>query len=145
MLGRTSFHQRHTNEAVPIARSHTGCEMGRKHRCLEHGGDGTLRLKVQRSCLITDEGSVTRFSSSSPATTCSTLNQAPNTAKTTTTSPKLSNSSAPSPNPSVCPENGRKRSSHGRASSATSTASATGRYLMCCGRSITSPEKKPNG
>lgn len=42
MLGGTSLHKRHSDEAVPISRSDTRWKMGRKHRYMEYGSYGEL-------------------------------------------------------------------------------------------------------
>src|ERR1700761_8137345 len=42
MLGRPSLHERHSNSTVSVARSHFGSQMGRQHRCVEHGLHGKI-------------------------------------------------------------------------------------------------------
>ena len=94
-------------------------------------------------CLLANDAR--RSSNSSQATTSSTHNPAPNTAKTTTTSRRSSSCSAPSPNPCASRENGRRRSSTARASCATSTACGTGRCPTCCARSTISASRRRSG
>src|SRR6266536_1526237 len=128
MLDRPPFHKRHPDKTVPFSRGYFGRKMGCKYGCLEYGCYGTFLpphpCSLAASQWLGDGDmvltSVFRSSSSSPATTSLIHNPAPSTAKTTTTSPKSSNSSVPSPNLSASPVNGHKKFSTEKASSATS-------------------------
>lgn len=50
MLGGASLYKRHTNTTVSLSGGHLGLQMGRKHRCLEHGSYGTAVNRMLDIC-----------------------------------------------------------------------------------------------